>query len=122
MINKATHTETFVVNDTVAEVHTVDAFVDHLYRVGGHQDSVVCGGIHHSMVFGVLILRIVNSIGVHVRALEEVDTNRRRLATVGFGFTATVDGLTVVTVAETTTDIATYIVVPAIAEVNVGPR
>ena len=70
----------------------------------------------------VSILRIVDSIGIHVRTLEEVDTNRRRLGTIGFGFTATVNGGTIVTITKTTTNVATYKVVPSITQVEVCPR
>ena len=121
VIHKTAHTETFVVDDAVAEVHTVDAFVNHLCGVDGHKDRVTSDRIQHLHI-GIGILGVVDSIGIHIRALEEVDTNRGRLATVGFRFTTTINGFTIVTVTETTSHVATYIVVVTITEVNVGPR
>ncbi len=126
MVHETAHTETFVIDDAVAEVHTVDTFVNHLSGTNSiiNEDGVV--GNRIDMVEGsfnhVGILRVVDTIGIHVRTLEEVDTQRRRLSAVGFRFTTTIDVGTVVTITETTTDIATYIVVIAITEVNVSPR
>ena len=126
MIHETTHTETFVVDDAVTEVHTVDAFVNHLVVTGGvvNEDGVTRSRVDMAKAgFDVeSVLGVVDSIRIHVRTLEEVDTDRRRLCTISLRFTATVDGGAVVTITETASNVATYIVVPAVAEVNIGPR
>ena len=126
MIHETAHTETFIIDDAVAEVHAINAEVNHLGLVQCIiiEDSVSCSRNDFVMVNDKLegILGIVDSIGIHVRALEEVDTDRRRLGTIGFRFTTTINIGTIVTIAETTSDIAAHIVVLGIAEVDVSPR
>ena len=125
VIEETAHTETFVIDDFVSEVHTVDGLVAKLRGaegIVGDADGIARGGVDNGAHADCeVILGVVEVIGIHVGALEEVNTDRRGLVAVGFRFTATVDGVTVVTEAETAGDVATDEVVPAIAEVDIGP-
>ena len=69
---------------------------------------------------GNINLGIVLAIGIHVRALEEVDTDCRRNAGVRTG-TGAVNLVTVVAIAQTTLDIASDIVIKSVTKVSVNP-
>ena len=85
-------------------------------RVAGQRINVDEGCVNGEDVLGV-----IDVICIHVRTLEEVDTHRRRLVTIGFRFTATIDLFTVIAVAETTFDVAAHVVVLGETEVHVSP-
>ena len=125
MIHETAHTETFVVDDAVTEVHTIDRLVAELFVASGIADKegVASDWVEASedVDDSEGVLGVIQIIGIHVGALEEVDTDRRGLVAVGFGLAATVDEVTVVAVAETALHVAAYVVVLGIAEVHVGP-
>ena len=102
IVNETAHTETFVVNDVITKVYTIDcAVTDNITRnkvpsigvvevsVVSKADGIVCAiretivlelvgiiGTHFCNVnFGVVL-----TIRIHVRTLEEVDTNCWRYA------------------------------------------
>ena len=65
--------------------------------------------------------RVITSIRIHIRSLEEVDTDCRRLVAVSPVLTGTIDIGTVVAVTQTTTNIATHIVIVCITQIGVSP-
>ena len=101
MIHETTHTETFVIDDAITEVDTVDTLVAELWSVDDTPSGVT---VDHGITCCVdpFIFRVVDTIRIEVRALEEVDTDRWRVGTVSLCLTVTVDSGTVVTVTKTT--------------------
>ena len=83
MINKTSHTKTFVIYNTVTEINTIDTLVAQLISI--------------RIIFG-----IVYSIRIQIRSLEEVNTHSRRIGTVSLCLTITIDINTIVTIAKTT--------------------
>ncbi len=116
VIDETTHTETLVIPNAIAEVHTIDG---HLVKHVGALEEFVTITDNGSAVR--VEFRVVATIGIHIWALEEVDTHGRRLVAVSPLLTGTIDVGTVVAVTETTAHIATHIVIVSITQIGVNP-
>ena len=142
VVDEAAHTEAFVVDDVVSEVDAVDGAVadgvvgfevpsQGVVEVGvvGEADDVdgavgvgVLGEFFREVVLHFLDIDfgVVLTIGIHVGALEEVDTDSGGDTGESAGSGA-VDILTVVAVAQTTFHVATDVVIVAVTQIGVDP-
>ena len=116
VIHESSHTETFVINNAITKVHTIDS---HLVKLIAAEQVFITvtdftGAIR--IEFGV-----ITTIGIHIRSLEEVNTDGRRLVTVSPALTGTIDIGTIVAVTQTTGNITTYIVIVSITQIGVNP-
>ena len=116
MIDESSHTETLVIHNLVTEVDTIDSHL--VSRIRTFEETVAIAGDRGAVG---IEFRVVSSIGVHVRALEEVNADGRRLVAVSLNLTGTINIGTVVAVAETTRHIATHIVILGISQIGVNP-
>ena len=80
MIHESSHAKTFIVDDPVSEVHTIDGHL--VRRVFAGEDRTITG---ESWIIPV--------IRIHVGTLEKVNTNCRRLGTVSKWLTCTINFL-----------------------------
>ena len=142
VVYETTHTETFIVNNVVTKVNTIDSAVSDsisrnkipcigIVKVGivGEADGIVCA-VGETVVFQLIgkvrthftniNLGVILTIGIHVRTLEEVDTYCRRNTGIGTG-TGTVGEVTIVAIAKTTFHVATHKVIKSVTQVGINP-
>ena len=81
------------------------------------QDNSLVQNVEQSPVeFGIITL-----VRVHIRTLEEVNTDCRRMSSVSLDLTGSVNGFSVVTITKSASYVATHIVILCITKVRVNP-
>ena len=87
MINKTSHTETFIIYNTITEIDSINALITYLF----------INSIPISISI-YIVFRIINAIRIHIWTLEKVNSYSRRLIAISFYLTCTIYSFTIITI------------------------